>query len=178
MNRPEYNDNPLPYDEAIYDRLRAHGMSYWNHTWRYQVWILSVPQGIDDLLSKHISHLFIRDPLVVFSETIDQDDSSSSDHFEVRFFALANEIRESITVYRIYNQPTGKHYVSNRHRLSLPLVGGWSSVAWKYKWQMPRMRLSLCLPCYYLGQFYTSSWIFISQFPRFAWFWHTVIAPS
>lgn len=25
MNRPEYNDNPLPYDEAIFDRLRAHG---------------------------------------------------------------------------------------------------------------------------------------------------------
>ncbi|KAF8813858.1 glutamate-cysteine ligase catalytic subunit [Phlegmacium glaucopus] len=62
MNRPEYNDNPLPYDEAIYDRLRAH--------------------GIDDLLSKHISHLFIRDPLVIFSETIDQDDYASSDHFE------------------------------------------------------------------------------------------------
>jgi len=62
MNRPEYNDNPLPYDEEIYDRLRKH--------------------GLDDLLSKHISHLFIRDPLVVFSETIDQDDTSSSDHFE------------------------------------------------------------------------------------------------
>jgi len=61
-NRPEYNDNPLPYDEKIYDRLRAH--------------------GLDDLLSKHISHLFIRDPLVVFSETINQDDTSSSDHFE------------------------------------------------------------------------------------------------
>ena len=39
--------------------------------------------GLDNLLSKHISHLFIRDPLVVFSETIDQDDTSSSDHFEV-----------------------------------------------------------------------------------------------
>ena len=25
MNRPEYNDNPLPYDEEIYSRLRAHG---------------------------------------------------------------------------------------------------------------------------------------------------------
>ena len=25
-NRPEYNDNPLPYDEAIYDRLRTHGL--------------------------------------------------------------------------------------------------------------------------------------------------------
>ncbi len=35
------------------------------------------------MLAKHISHLFIRDPLVVFTETIDQDDTSSTDHFEV-----------------------------------------------------------------------------------------------
>ncbi|RDB24730.1 Glutamate--cysteine ligase [Hypsizygus marmoreus] len=62
INRPEYNDTELPYDTSIYDRLRNH--------------------GLDDLLSKHISHLFIRDPLVVFSETIDQDDCSSADHFE------------------------------------------------------------------------------------------------
>ncbi|KAF7315399.1 Glutamate-cysteine ligase catalytic subunit [Mycena indigotica] len=61
-NRPEYNDNPLPYDESIYARLREH--------------------GIDDLLAKHMSHLFIRDPLVVFTETLDQDDENSSDHFE------------------------------------------------------------------------------------------------
>jgi Glutamate-cysteine ligase len=44
--------------------------------------------GLDDLLSKHISHLFIRDPLVIFSETIDQDDASSSDHFEVCLCAV------------------------------------------------------------------------------------------
>lgn len=25
-NRPEYNDNPLPYDEAIYARLQESGM--------------------------------------------------------------------------------------------------------------------------------------------------------
>ena len=25
INRPEYNDNPLPYDEKIYERLRKHG---------------------------------------------------------------------------------------------------------------------------------------------------------
>jgi len=25
VNRPEYNDNPLPYDEEIYNRLRRHG---------------------------------------------------------------------------------------------------------------------------------------------------------
>ncbi|KIY74336.1 glutamate-cysteine ligase catalytic subunit [Cylindrobasidium torrendii FP15055 ss-10] len=61
-NRPEYNDTHVPYDEAIFERLQKH--------------------GIDDLLSKHVAHLFIRDPLVVFSETIDQDDSTSSDHFE------------------------------------------------------------------------------------------------
>ena len=40
-------------------------------------------EGLDELLSKHIAHLFIRDPLVIFSETIHQDDTSSSDHFEV-----------------------------------------------------------------------------------------------
>ncbi|KAF5351769.1 hypothetical protein D9756_007617 [Leucocoprinus leucothites] len=62
MNRPEYNDTEVPFDTEIYDRLRKH--------------------GLDELLSKHIAHLFIRDPLVVFSETIDQDDASSSDHFE------------------------------------------------------------------------------------------------
>lgn len=25
MNRPEYNDNPLPIDEALYERMREHG---------------------------------------------------------------------------------------------------------------------------------------------------------
>ncbi len=39
--------------------------------------------GVDDLLSRHIAHLFIRDPLVIFSETIHQDDKNSNDHFEV-----------------------------------------------------------------------------------------------
>ncbi|KAJ3857506.1 glutamate-cysteine ligase catalytic subunit [Lentinula lateritia] len=61
-NRPEYNDQPVVIDPCIYNSLRQH--------------------GLDDLLSKHIAHLFIRDPLVVFSETIDQDDKESSDHFE------------------------------------------------------------------------------------------------
>ena len=37
---------------------------------------------MDDLLATHFAHLFIRDPLVVFSETIDQDDENSNDHFE------------------------------------------------------------------------------------------------
>jgi len=63
INRPEYNDNDVPYDEDIYDRLTKEN-------------------GLDDLLAKHISHLFIRDPIVIFQETVCQDDKASSDHFE------------------------------------------------------------------------------------------------
>lgn len=62
INKPEYNDAAVPYNEGIFKRLRNN--------------------GIDELLAKHISHLFIRDPLVIFSETIHQDDIASNDHFE------------------------------------------------------------------------------------------------
>ncbi|KAH0827873.1 glutamate-cysteine ligase-domain-containing protein [Lanmaoa asiatica] len=61
-NKPAYNDADVPYNQEIYTRLVDH--------------------GIDELLSKHIAHIFIRDPLVIFSETIDQDDETSNDHFE------------------------------------------------------------------------------------------------
>ncbi|CAG8459855.1 13849_t:CDS:10 [Funneliformis caledonium] len=36
--------------------------------------------GIDELLARHVAHLFIRDPLVIFKELVDQNDDS--DHFE------------------------------------------------------------------------------------------------
>ncbi|KAI0085186.1 glutamate-cysteine ligase catalytic subunit [Irpex rosettiformis] len=62
MNRPEYNDIDAPYDAAIFERLKEH--------------------GIDTPLARHLAHLFIRDPLVIFSELIDQDDTTSTDHFE------------------------------------------------------------------------------------------------
>lgn len=81
FNRPEYNDRKPLYDEAICARLQKNGKG-------------SVPfpvtktnpgttLGIDELLAKHISYLFIRDPIVIFSEMIDQDDTKSNDHFEV-----------------------------------------------------------------------------------------------
>ncbi|KAI9281284.1 glutamate-cysteine ligase-domain-containing protein [Umbelopsis sp. AD052] len=62
MFKQKYNDIDLVYDEKIYEKLRAN--------------------GIDDQLAKHVSHLFIRDPLVIFRELLDQDDNVSSDHFE------------------------------------------------------------------------------------------------
>ena len=42
-------------------------------------------EGFDELLADHFAHLFIRDPLVIFTELIDQDDGTSADHFEVCF---------------------------------------------------------------------------------------------
>lgn len=62
INRPEYSDVPLPINEPIYERLLKH--------------------GLDERLAKHFAHLFIRDPLVIFSESIDLDDTQSTDHFE------------------------------------------------------------------------------------------------
>ncbi|WVQ84399.1 hypothetical protein IAT38_006551 [Cryptococcus sp. DSM 104549] len=61
-NKPEYHDTPVPVNEDVRKRLVDH--------------------GLDDKLASHIGHLFIRDPLVQFSETIDQDDVESMDHFE------------------------------------------------------------------------------------------------
>ena len=40
--------------------------------------------GIDHLLAQHVAHLFIRDPVSLFSEKVHQNDEEDSDHFEVR----------------------------------------------------------------------------------------------
>lgn len=80
LNRPEYNDTEVPTDPEIYKRLRDHGK---NISRLSSCLFPTRPPGIDDLLAKHISHLFIRDPLVIFSELKDQEDEHSMDHFEV-----------------------------------------------------------------------------------------------
>ncbi|KAH9256149.1 hypothetical protein BASA81_005937 [Batrachochytrium salamandrivorans] len=61
--KPKYNDLDTEYDQASYDRLTK--------------------SGVDPTLAKHVAHLFVRDPLVIFSERVDQvDDSKSTEHFE------------------------------------------------------------------------------------------------
>jgi glutamate--cysteine ligase catalytic subunit len=60
--KDKYNDIDLVYDKDIYNNLIHH--------------------DIDELLAKHIAHLFIRDPLVIFNELLIQDDENSTDHFE------------------------------------------------------------------------------------------------
>ncbi|KAI8926839.1 glutamate-cysteine ligase-domain-containing protein [Entophlyctis helioformis] len=60
--KDEYNDLDVAFDQDIYNIL--------------------IDGGVDDLLAKHYAHLFIRDPLVLYRELIDQNDETSSDHFE------------------------------------------------------------------------------------------------
>ena len=38
--------------------------------------------GIPNLLAKHIAHLFIRDPLVIYKERIEIDDANDVDHLK------------------------------------------------------------------------------------------------
>ncbi|CAG8748016.1 737_t:CDS:2, partial [Dentiscutata heterogama] len=60
--KTEYNDIHSAYDRSIYKKL--------------------IDNGVDELLARHVSYLFIRDPLVVLEESLHQDDESSSNHFE------------------------------------------------------------------------------------------------
>jgi glutamate--cysteine ligase catalytic subunit len=58
-----YNDIPVPIDEASYQQLRE--------------------AGIDPALAQHVAHLFIRDPLVVFSGAVEEvDDATQTEHWE------------------------------------------------------------------------------------------------
>jgi glutamate--cysteine ligase catalytic subunit len=60
--RPEYMDPDLIVDEALKQKLLNGGM--------------------DDLLATHFAHLFIRDPIVIFSEDLKVLDPEGSNHFE------------------------------------------------------------------------------------------------
>lgn len=60
--RPEYKDPTLVVDEKLKAKLIAGGM--------------------DELLATHFAHLFIRDPIVIFSEDLKVLDPNGSNHFE------------------------------------------------------------------------------------------------
>lgn len=60
--RPEYMDPNLIVDETLKQKL--------------------VDGGMDDLLATHFAHLFIRDPIVIFSEDLKTLDPEGSNHFE------------------------------------------------------------------------------------------------
>lgn len=57
-----FNDIISPINKPVYDKL--------------------INSGFDPVMAKHFAHLFIRDPLVVFNERLDQDNTLENDHFE------------------------------------------------------------------------------------------------
>ncbi|XP_076456980.1 glutamate--cysteine ligase catalytic subunit-like [Babylonia areolata] len=57
-----YNDIELTMDTDIYDTLIA--------------------GGVDNMLARHLAHLFIRDPISLFSEKLQQNNEEDTDHFE------------------------------------------------------------------------------------------------
>lgn len=59
---PRYNDLEIPIDADSYTALLA--------------------ADVDPLLARHLAHLFIRDPLVIYDSKIAIDDEHYSDHFE------------------------------------------------------------------------------------------------
>jgi glutamate--cysteine ligase catalytic subunit len=60
--RPEYLDPDLVFDPEIKAQL--------------------LDGGMDDLLATHFAHLFIRDPIVIFEEDLQELDLKKTDHFE------------------------------------------------------------------------------------------------
>ncbi|TDH72620.1 hypothetical protein CCR75_004293 [Bremia lactucae] len=58
----KYNDVDVPYDEESYKTL--------------------IDANVDRLLALHISHLFIRDPLVIYQQRLHLDNEHETDHFE------------------------------------------------------------------------------------------------
>ncbi|CAG2224252.1 GCLC [Mytilus edulis] len=59
----QYNNTDIVYDKDSYEELKN--------------------EGLDEALSKHIAYLFIRDPLFLCSETLDQDEILDIQHLEV-----------------------------------------------------------------------------------------------
>lgn len=57
-----YNDLNIVKDNELYEQL--------------------IKNNIDSAMANHISHLFIRDPLVLFEEKLSIDDEIETDHFE------------------------------------------------------------------------------------------------
>ncbi len=75
------------YDSEVFETLKKGGvytcvlsacMTNLNHC---------VCVGVDDLLAQHIAHLFIRDPISLFAEKLEQSPDNETDHFEVHSYA-------------------------------------------------------------------------------------------
>ena len=98
---PEYNDVEVIYDKDVFQQLKDGGkfqlFAVRLFVCKFQtqallhciyIWFFFMFVGLDDLLAQHIAHLFIRDPISLFAEKVQQDAEKDTDHFEVSFLCL------------------------------------------------------------------------------------------
>ena len=91
----EYNDQEVLYDKDVFQLLKD--------------------EGLDDLMAQHVAHLFIRDPISLFAEKLEQDVKTETDHFEVGIqqnvqIILQFQMKNSQTIFftRISSLPIGR----------------------------------------------------------------------
>lgn len=86
--KPGEKHNNLPIRKSRYDSidLYLHESSQKhndiNIAFNQEVHETLIKSGIDEILAKHISHLWIRDPISQFKDRVVFDDSETSEHFE------------------------------------------------------------------------------------------------
>lgn len=78
--------------------------------------------GLDEVLANHFGHLFIRDPLVIFEESLEEEDEEGTDHFEVPPSSLFLQ-RGTNGRNRIFNLRIGKRFALNLPPRNLVLGG-------------------------------------------------------
>ncbi|RWS27097.1 glutamate--cysteine ligase catalytic subunit-like protein, partial [Leptotrombidium deliense] len=66
----QYNDISLVYNEEYYDQM--------------------LNAGVDDLVAKHVAHLFTRDPLLIFKDTMREGFENNMHHFEAIIINIQN----------------------------------------------------------------------------------------
>ena len=78
----KYNDILLTYNKEYYEEM--------------------VSEGVDPILAKHIAHLFIRDPLVVYREKLEQNDEIETDHFEVSIITISSLSTHFLILFLVF----------------------------------------------------------------------------
>jgi len=73
LNREHFNDVPIPMDETSYETLLS--------------------EGIDSRMARHVAHLFVRDPLVIFEDKLSVNDETQTDHMENLWSTNWNSVR-------------------------------------------------------------------------------------
>ena len=63
--------------------------------------------GFDDQLARHFAYLFIRDPISLFEEKLQQDPDTETDHFEVTIIIVVSIFVIIGVHYRTFSLLTG-----------------------------------------------------------------------